>query len=78
MGSRKPYIHLKSRTILSRPTRKPDSVSSLAVVVHSMRTLKKWQKRALRRWKEMPPKKRRKKLLRVGQECIGKGGMEGV
>jgi hypothetical protein len=28
-----------------------------------MRTLKKWQKMALRRWKEMPPKKRRKKLL---------------
>jgi hypothetical protein len=28
-----------------------------------MRTLKKWQKMALRRWKEMPPKNRRKKLF---------------
>lgn len=61
-GSRNKYIHLKSRTILSRPTRNPDSVSSFAVVVHSMRTLKKWQKMALRRWKEIPPKKRRKNL----------------
>jgi hypothetical protein len=61
-GTKNIYIHLKSLTILSRPIRNPDSVSSLAVVVHWISTEKKWQNMALSRWKDMPPKNKRKKL----------------
>lgn len=39
------------------PMKKPVSSSSLPVEAHSMFMLKKWQKIALERWIERPPKK---------------------
>src|ERR1700733_12620830 len=58
-GKMKRYMYLKSRTILSKPTRKPDSVSSFAVVVHSILMLKKWHRIAFNKWYEIPPKNSR-------------------
>lgn len=56
-GSRKRYMLLKSLAILSSPALKPCSSSSLAVVVHSILILRKWQRMALERCQESPPKK---------------------
>ena len=50
-------MYLKSLMILSMPIKKPVASNSFAVDVHSILMLKKWQRIALDRWMEIPPKK---------------------
>jgi hypothetical protein len=57
-GIEKQYMNLKSLKILSRPTRKPCFLTSLAVAVYSFLMVKKWQSSAAERLSEIPPKKR--------------------
>jgi len=57
-GIEKQSMDLKSLMILSRPTRKPCFLTSLAVAVYSFLMVKKWQSSAAERLSEMTPKER--------------------